>query len=79
MVQGKSQPVVLYEIMDLDDPSVRLAKLNAVADFEVALSLHEAGEFEAAIIRLEKTLSKNPSDSVAEVLLQRARRLSVKN
>ena len=62
---------MLYEVIDLDDPIVRRAKLEAVAGFEAAQSLYEAGEFEAAIICLEKLLAQHPSDYVVEVLLQR--------
>jgi two-component system sensor histidine kinase ChiS len=76
LVQGKSQPVVLYEVLDAHDLPVRQAKQRALADFEKGESLYEARDFSAAIGHLERALTRNPSDTVVEVLLERARRFS---
>jgi two-component system, sensor histidine kinase ChiS len=76
LVQGKSQPVVLYEVLDADNMSARLSKQSGLADFEAGQSLYEARDFLGAIGHLERALARNPSDTVVEVLLERARRLS---
>jgi two-component system sensor histidine kinase ChiS len=76
LVQGKSQPVVLYEVLDAPDLSIRQAKQRALADFEKGESLYEARDFSGAIGHLERALVRNPSDTFIEVLLERARRFS---
>jgi hypothetical protein len=67
---------VLYEVLDAHDLPVRQAKQRALADFEKGESLYEARDFSAAIGHLERALTRNPSDTVVEVLLERARRFS---
>ena len=76
LVQGKSQPVVLYEVLDAHDPPTRQARQHALADFEKGESLYEARDFLGAIGYLERALAPNASDTVVEVLLERARRFS---
>lgn len=76
LVQGKSQPVVLYEVLDAHDLSARRAKQRAQADFEKGEVLYEARDFRGAIGHLERALASNPSDTVVEVLLERARRFA---
>jgi two-component system sensor histidine kinase ChiS len=76
LVQGKSQPVVLYEVLDADDLSARLSKQRALVDFEAGQSRYEARDFHGAIDYFERALAHHPSDTVVGVLLERARRLS---
>ena len=76
LVQGKSQPVVLFEVLDADDLPVRQSKQRALADFQAGQSLYEARDFLGAIDHLERVLTRNPSDTVVEVLLERARRFA---
>ena len=72
LVQGKSQPVVLYEVLEADDPVRRSAKQRALADFEAGLSYYELLDFRAAIDHFERALISVPSDSVAQLLLERS-------
>jgi two-component system sensor histidine kinase ChiS len=76
LVQGKSQPVVLYEALDADDQERRAAKEASKPDFEAGLACYEALDFQAAIAHLERALAKAPSDSVAALLLERTKRLA---
>jgi two-component system sensor histidine kinase ChiS len=76
LVQGKSQPVVLYEALEADDPERRAAKHAALPDFAAGLALYEALDFEAAIAHLERALAKAPSDTVVTLLLERTKRLA---
>jgi class 3 adenylate cyclase len=76
LVQGKSQPVVLYEVLDADDLPSRQSKQRALPDFEKGQSLYEARDFSGAIGHLERALIRNPSDTVVEVLIERARRFA---
>jgi class 3 adenylate cyclase len=73
--QGKSQPVVLYEVMEADAPERRAAKLRALPAFEAGRASYEAGDLAAAAGHFERALEIAPADSVAQVLLERARRL----
>jgi len=76
LVQGKSQPVVLYEVLDADTPERRAAKQRNKADFEAGLSRYDALDFVAATDCFEQALATAPSDSVAQLLLERARRFA---
>ena len=76
LVQGKSQPVVLYEVLDAEAPERRAAKRRSQADFEAGLSRYEALDFAAAIDCFERTLVAAPFDSVARLMLERARRFA---
>ena len=77
LVQGKSQPVVLYEVMDADTPERRAAKLRGLPDLETGLASYEASDFTSAIHAFERALTALPTDSVVQVLLERAKRLAV--
>ena len=73
LVQGKSQPVILYEVMDADMPEQRAAKRRSQADFEAGLSRYDALDFAGAIECFELTLVVAPFDPVAQLMLERAR------
>jgi len=77
LVQGKSQPVVLYEVMDADTPERRAAKVRGLPDLETGLASYDVSDFTAAIPAFERALTALPTDSVIQVLLERARRLAV--
>jgi two-component system sensor histidine kinase ChiS len=77
LVQGRSQPAVLFEVLDADDPVSRAAKQRALPDFEAGLDCYDAHDFEAAIKHLERALTLVPSDSVAQVLLERFKRFAI--
>ena len=65
---------MLYEVLDACDLPARQAKQRALADFEKGEALYEARDFSGAIHYLERALARNPSDTVVEVLLERAHR-----
>jgi two-component system sensor histidine kinase ChiS len=77
LVQGKSQPVVLFEVMDADPPDRRAAKLRGLADMDIGLSRYEEADFSGAIDAFERVLAILPTDTVAQLLLERARRLAI--
>ena len=76
LVQGKSQPVVLYEVMDADTPERRAAKLRGLPDLEAGLASYDAHDFAAAIDPFKRALVTLPTDSVVQVLLERTQRLA---
>ena len=73
LVQGKSQPVVLYEVLDADDLNSRAEKQRALPDFEAGLSHYEALDFVKANGYFERALVNAPSDSVVQILLGRTK------
>jgi len=76
LVQGKSQAIVLYEVLDADAPASRAAKQGAMLDFEAGLKCYESFDFAGAIRHFERALAAAPSDTVAQVLLDRVRRFA---
>jgi len=72
LVQGKSQPVVLHEVLDAGSPEERAAKAVGKADFEAGLACFEALDFDTAREHFRRALAASPSDTVAQVLLDRA-------
>ncbi len=76
LLQGKSQPIVLYEVLDADDPASRAAKQGAMPDFEAGLKCYESFDFAGAIRHFERALAAALSDTVARVLLDRVRRFA---
>lgn len=76
LVQGKSQPVALYEVLSADAPAGRAAKQQARPAFEAGLSAYEALDFAVAVPHFENALATAPSDTVAALLLERARRFA---
>ena len=76
LVQGKSQPVVLYEVVEADAPEQRAAKLRSLSDFEAGLSSYHAHDFAAAIDHFKRALVTLPTNSVAQVLLERTQHLA---
>ena len=53
LVEGKSQPVVLHEVLDAESPVIRRGKLTNRIPFDAGLACYEALEFEAAIGHFE--------------------------
>jgi adenylate cyclase len=76
LVQGRSQPAALYEVLDADEPNRRAAKQRAMPDFEAAINCYDAHDFSAAITYMERALAIAPSDSVAQMLLERFSRFT---
>lgn len=78
LVQGKSQPVILHEVLDADSPAGREAKLQALPAFEHGLQAYEALDLPTALSRFEAARSLAPEDPVAELLLERTRRFAAR-
>jgi len=70
-VKGKSEMVSVFEIFDADPPETRRAKLATKTQFERALALYNMDEFKAAARLLERCLSENENDAVAQIYWKR--------
>ena len=70
-VQGKNEPIRVYEVFDGDSPEQVDVKENTRADFEEAVDLYYAREFTQANLRIARVLSESPDDKVVHILQQR--------
>jgi PAS domain S-box-containing protein len=70
-LKGKSAEVSVFEVFDADAPAIREAKLATKKDFEQALVLYNLGNLGEATQRFQEVLRINPSDTVAQIYLER--------
>jgi len=75
IVAGRSDPVVIYELLDCDPPESRDAKLAAADSFARALDLYRRGDFAVAIGAFAEVLGRNADDPVAQLFVQRCAEL----
>ncbi len=75
-VKGKQQPLDMYEVYDTDPPLLRALKQETQPEYEAALQLYYAREFEAAQAKLFRVLQRNPRDKVAWQHLVKATQLA---
>ncbi|MCP2728398.1 adenylate/guanylate cyclase domain-containing protein [Limnofasciculus baicalensis] len=70
-VKGKSKAVAVFEVFDGDDPKIKDKKLATKAVFEEGLFLYYQKVFVEAKKRFQVVLKLNPSDTVAQIYLER--------
>src|SRR6185369_17154008 len=70
-VVGRTTPVVIHELLDLD-PAERLKeKLGAAADFHSGLASYRKGEFRGAVAAFDRCLKACADDGAATLYVQR--------
>jgi len=65
IVAGKTEPVVIYELLDVDSEELREQKLRSADRFGEGLRCYRAGEFRDARLLFADCLVKAPLDEVA--------------
>lgn len=70
-VKGKQEPIRLYEVFDLDEPSVKENKLRTASVFSEALKRYKAGEFSEAVDLFAQCAKSCPEDTVAAAYVKR--------
>ncbi|KAI9005746.1 hypothetical protein DFJ74DRAFT_712779 [Hyaloraphidium curvatum] len=70
-VKGKRQPHSVYEIFEVDEPSVRSAKALTRSKFEEAVAWYHMKEIHKAVPLLEDVIAECPEDQPARVYLER--------
>jgi adenylate cyclase len=70
-VKGKSKAVTVFEVFDGDEPKIKEGKLATKTIFEEALILYQQHLTREAAQRFEEVLSINPTDTVAQIYLER--------
>jgi len=72
-VKGKTQPVTLWEVFDLDPPELLNYKLEISAIFEEAITLYHSRQFEESYELFLDCLTRNPQDKTAEFYAERCK------
>jgi PAS domain S-box-containing protein len=75
LVQGKAQPVVLYEVLDALPSIERSAREKTLEEFDAGLAACERQEFAVAVEKFRNVISHDPADYVAKFLLARIEQL----
>ena len=70
VVEGKSEPVSVYEIFDADLPAIKEAKLKTKTTFEQGLLHYNLGDFPTAQNIFLSCLQQNPQDTVSQIYLK---------
>ncbi|WP_425460778.1 adenylate/guanylate cyclase domain-containing protein [Leptospira langatensis] len=65
VVKGKSQPIVIYEIYESDDPHIRKLKDATLPLISRGIILYKVGNFKEALLNFEQALKVYPEDIVA--------------
>ncbi len=78
-VQGKSQGIGIFEVLDGDRPERRLAKIGSIGQFVLAVRAFGVGSFVDAGHGFEDVLSLDPEDRAARYLQERCIELATSN
>ncbi|NES95485.1 MAG: HAMP domain-containing protein [Desertifilum sp. SIO1I2] len=76
IVKGRSEPIGVYEVMDVEQVDLRVLKLKTLADFQQALQQYCQGNLTEARQGFEQVLRINPTDKAAQLYLERIDRLN---
>jgi len=71
IVAGKTEPVVIYELLDVDSEELREQKLRSADRFEEGLRCYRAGEFRDARLLFADCLVNAPLDEAAALYIGR--------
>jgi len=71
IVAGKTEPVVIYELLDVDSEELREQKLGSADSFARGLRYYRAGEFRDARLLFADCLVKAPLDEAAALYIGR--------
>jgi signal transduction histidine kinase/class 3 adenylate cyclase/ActR/RegA family two-component response regulator len=67
MVQGRQQPLMIYEIFDADPVELRDRKAATLALFELGIDAYESAHFVEAQVYFQRVLHQNPNDRPAQL------------
>ena len=75
-VKGKQEPTTIYEAFDGEPAEVAALKRQTLTQFELAVNLYQAGDFEAAARQFEQIVKINPPDLTADRYRERSMALA---
>lgn len=73
IVAGKTEPVVIYELLDVDSEEVKDQKLRSAERFAEGLHCYRAGQFRDARLLFADCLVNAPLDETAALYIGRWR------
>ncbi len=79
VVQGRTEPTIICEIIDGLPPEIRQSKIETKRLFEQGVALYRQQEFAKAQTLFEQTLTRNPDDRAAQLYLERIADLRATN
>ncbi|EQA35781.1 adenylate/guanylate cyclase catalytic domain protein [Leptospira inadai serovar Lyme str. 10] len=65
VVKGKSQPIIIYEVYEADDPHIRKLKEATLPLVSRGIILYKVGNFKDSLVNFEQALKVFPEDIVA--------------
>jgi PAS domain S-box-containing protein len=71
-VKGKSQPVIVFEVLDGNLPEIRDAKLATLEMFTDAFVSYQRRNFDYAESLFQRCVDRNPNDKAAKIYLKRS-------
>lgn len=75
VVAGRSDPVVVHELLDCDPPATHQLKVEGAEAFARGLDLYRKGAFALAIGMFAEVTARHPQDSAAALYVQRCAEL----
>lgn len=78
IVKGKTQPVVVYEVLDYHDESTFPHLMDVVNQFNDGMAKYRAGRWEAAISAFQAALALHPDDLLSQIYVQRCQTLQAR-
>jgi adenylate cyclase len=70
-VRGREERTALFELLAMRDDSGEVEGYEWIAEFEAALSLYEASQWDAAIARFRATIAMRGEDPPSRLYIQR--------
>jgi len=71
IAKGKTQPIVLFEVLDADPEPIRAGKLETLSVYAAALAAYRRGDFADASAGFTKCLERTPDDGPAKTMYER--------
>lgn len=79
IVKGRSVPISVYEVLDVEDEALKTLKLESLMEFKQGLDDYCAGNWTDAKVRFEQIVSRNPLDCPAKLYLERIAELTARS
>jgi TolA-binding protein len=70
-VKGKTQPVRIYEVFDMNEPAVREGKTKTLSIFEQACNLYHDNKLAEALPLFLECIQACPDDQIASKYIER--------
>jgi len=71
VVKGKTEPVVVYEVLDYHTPDTFPNLMEVVGYFKDGLQKYRARQWDSAITAFEKAVSLHPNDKLSQMYIER--------